>query len=242
MTVNSQNNCKNDIPKHIAVIMDGNSRWAKKHKLPLKIGHQKGSQAIKTLIQSAIEQRIKYLTIFAFSTENWHRPQEEIDNLMHLMQIYLEKESKNFIKNDIKVLISGSLAKIKTNIREKILDLQDKTKDNNKITLNVAFDYGARTEILDAFKKIISKIEEGQIDKELIDEKLIGQNMYNSSIPDPDLIIRTSQEYRLSNFMLWQAAYSELYFTKTLWPDFNAEDLEMAISEFKTRQRRYGKR
>jgi undecaprenyl diphosphate synthase len=232
-------------PRHIGIIMDGNARWAKSKHLPVKMGHKQGAQSIQTLINSSIEFGIQYLTIFAFSTENWDRPKDEIDNLMDLMNSYLKSQSKKFIEGGIKILISGSLDNVKNNIKDQVLELQSATKDNNKITLNVAFDYGSRREIVDAFKKIISNMDlkDNTIDTiDTIDEDLISQNLYNPQMPDPDLIIRTSGEKRLSNFLLWQSAYSEFYFTDTLWPDFGKEDLALAISDFKNRQRNYGSR
>ena len=229
-------------PKHIAIIMDGNARWAKKKMLPIEAGHKFGSEAIYKMVQSSIKFNIKYLTIFAFSTENWQRPQSEVDNLMKLMQSYLSKESDKFIKSDVKILISGNLKNLKSEIKDKILELQEKTKQNKALTLNVAFDYGAKREIIDAFKKIICKIDDKEEILAKINEDLIRENLYNAEIPDPDLIIRTAGEQRLSNFMLWQSAYSELYFTETLWPDFAEKDLSLAISEFKNRNRNYGKR
>jgi undecaprenyl diphosphate synthase len=232
------------IPNHVAVIMDGNARWAKKRNLPISAGHKAGSQSIQKLIESSIEFGVKYLTIYAFSTENWQRSKEEIDNLMKLMKTYLTKESDKFIKNDVKILISGSLNNLDKDICSKINNLQEETRHNKAITLNVAFDYGGRKEIIDAFKKIISSM--GDVKKEnftdSINEELLGQNLYNPEIPDPDLVIRTSGEQRLSNFLLWQSAYSEMYFTDTLWPDFDKNDLLLAILEFQKRQRRYGKR
>ena len=229
-------------PNHIAIIMDGNARWARNKKLPIKFGHQEGSKSVQKLIKAAIEFDIKYLTIFAFSTENWQRPKEEIDDLMDLMSNYLKKESEKFIKNNIKIIISGNLENLNYVIKDQILNLQEATKYNSSITLNVAFDYGSRREIVDAFKKIISTMKDGENISDLIDENLISQNLYNPAIPDPDLIIRTAGEKRLSNFLLWQSAYSELYFTDKLWPDFDKEDLALAILEFKTRKRHYGKR
>ncbi len=220
-------------PKHIAVIMDGNARWAKKRMLPVEAGHKSGSEAIYKLVQAAIKFNIKYLTIFAFSTENWQRPKSEVSNLMNLMQSYLSKESEKFIKADVKILISGNLENLNPETQSKIHNLQEKTKQNKALTLNVAFDYGAKREIIDAFKKIICKIDDKKEILAKIDEDLIRENLYNAEIPDPDLIIRTAGEQRLSNFMLWQSAYSELYFTETLWPDFAEKDLDLAISEFR---------
>lgn len=226
------------IPTHIAVIMDGNARWAKERKLPTVMGHRSGSMAIKTLVKSAIEFGVKYLTIYAFSTENWQRPQEEVGYLMGLVKEYLTKEINELIENDVKIVVSGHLANVDKSLVDNINKVVLRTKDNQTICLNVAFDYGSRQEIVDAFKKIIATIN----DSDEIDENLISKNLYQPEIPDPDLLIRTAGEERLSNFLLWQSAYSELYFTKKFWPDFNKEDLVQAIFEFNQRKRNYGKR
>lgn len=233
---------QNLIPNHIAIIMDGNGRWAKQRNLPVSFGHKKGSENIRTIIQAAVEFEVKYLTIFAFSTENWNRPKDEVNNLMSLMRNYLKQEAKSFVENDIRISICGSLSRIDLELKEEILKLQEATKNNKKITLNVAFDYGGRAEIIDAFKKIISTIDTKDNLLDILNEDLISKNLYNCDLPEPDLIIRTAGEKRLSNFLLWQSIYSEFYFTDTLWPDFGKEDLRLAICEFKNRNRRYGKR
>ncbi|MFT5703023.1 MAG: undecaprenyl diphosphate synthase [Rickettsiales bacterium] len=231
-----------NIPTHIAIIMDGNARWAKINNLPLAMGHRAGSKAIKTLVKSAIESGVKYLTIYAFSTENWQRPKEEVGNLMFLLKEYLAKEVKELIENGVKIVVSGNLENVEESIVKKIKALEEKTKDNQNIVLNVAFDYGSRQEIVDSFKKIFVAIESKKISLNDLNEELIGQNLYQSQIPDPDLLIRTAGEMRLSNFLLWQSAYSELYFTDKLWPDFGKEDLNLAILDFNKRKRNYGKR
>ncbi|MFT6332861.1 MAG: undecaprenyl diphosphate synthase [Lentimonas sp.] len=230
------------IPTHIAVIMDGNNRWAKSHNLPVSSGHKSGSKAIKTLVKSALEFKVKYLTIYAFSTENWQRPKTEVGYLMALVKEYLTYEVKDLIKNGVKILISGNLENVEADIVKKIKDLEEKTKNNTNIILNVAFDYGSRREIVDAFKKIIKDLSEKNLSSDQIDEELISKHLYQPNIPDPDLLIRTAGEMRLSNFLLWQSSYSELYFTKTLWPDFSKEDLSEAIIEFNQRKRNYGTR
>lgn len=230
------------IPKHVAIIMDGNARWAKQKNLPLQIGHKKGCENIEKIVDSAIEIGIEFLTIYAFSTENWQRPRDEVNYLMKLLDEYLDNEIKPLIKKDVKIIISGNLEKLNNSTKDKISKTQDLTKNNKKIVLNVAFSYGSRQEITDAVKKIAIKLEEQKISIQEIDENLIAKNLYNPQIPDPELLIRTAGDYRLSNFLLWQISYSELYFTKCLWPDFSRKDLILAIQDFNKRQRRYGRR
>jgi len=230
------------IPTHIAVIMDGNARWAKKKSLPIAIGHRTGSKAVKTLIESALEFGVQYLTIYAFSTENWQRPKKEVDYLMGLFQKNLDKETDWINKNKVRIVISGNLENVNSEIKNKIKKIEKITKDNKKLILNIAFDYGAKREIVDALKQIILDIENNKIIFSDIDENLIRKNLYNSWIPDPELLIRTSGVVRISNFLLWQISYTELYFTKKLWPDFDKEDLYKAILDFNKRERRYGKR
>lgn len=230
------------IPTHIALIMDGNARWAKNKGLPVTVGHKNGSQAIKTLVKSAIEYKVQYLTIYAFSTENWHRPREEVKYLMLLLSEYLTKEVNELIKSDVKILVSGSLDDVDNSIVKKIRTIEEQTKKNKTICLNVAFDYGSRQEIIDSFKKILVDIENKKITFSQVNQDLVSQNLYQPQIPDPDLLIRTAGEMRLSNFLLWQSQYTELYFTTKLWPDFAKEDLLDAIIEFNKRKRSYGKR
>ncbi len=230
------------VPTHIAVIMDGNARWAKNKGLPVAMGHKAGSKAIKTLVKSAIEFGVKYLTIYAFSTENWQRPKEEVGYLMFLLKEYLTKEVNDLIENGVKIVVSGNLENIEESLVKRIRSIEEQTKNNQAICLNVAFDYGSRQEIVDGLKKIVLAIEENKINLSEINEDLISKNLYQSQIPDPDLLIRTAGELRLSNFLLWQLAYSELYFTEKFWPDFSKEDLYEAIFNFNQRKRNYGKR
>lgn len=226
------------IPQHVAIIMDGNARWAKNRGLPLKIGHKTGSENVRKTAENCIDLGIKFFTIYAFSSENWDRPQEEVDYLMKLLEDYLDKEIKPLIDKDVKILISGNLSKLSSSTKEKIKETEQLTKNNKTLTLNVAFSYGSRQEIVDATKKII----EQKIPAEEINENLIAQNLYHPEIPDPDLLIRTAGDLRVSNFLLWQIAYSELYFTKTHWPDFSKKNLIEAIESFNKRERKYGKR
>jgi len=231
-----------DVPTHIAIIMDGNSRWAKSNKLPTKAGHKKGSQNIEKIAKYCIEFGVKYLTIYAFSSENWDRPQKEVDYLMNLLDEYLDSGAKKLVKNNIKVLISGKLDKLSSSTRQKICKLEEESAQNSALILNVAFGYGARQEIVDATKKIALALREGSISLESINEELVQNNLYKPQIPDPDLLIRTAGDLRVSNFLLWQLAYSELYFTKVFWPSFGKKELKLAIEDFNKRQRRYGKR
>ena len=221
--------------------MDGNARWAKKNKLPIKIGHNYGAKNIEKIAQSCVDIGIKYLTIYAFSTENWQRPEDEVKYLMNLLDEYLDKETTILAEKNIKIIISGNLQKLSEKTQNKILEIEQKTKDNSALTLNVAFSYGARQEIVDASKKIALAVSENQISLDEIDESFFVKNLYKN-IPDPELLIRTAGDIRLSNFLLWQLAYSELYFTKTFWPDFNKKELILAIEDFNKRERRYGKR
>jgi undecaprenyl diphosphate synthase len=229
-------------PTHIAIIMDGNNRWAKQRMLPAKLGHKSGSNSIKELIKAALELKIKYVTIYAFSTENWSRPKKEVEDLMLLLQNYLENDIEDIIKYGVKILSSGKLSELDPKIENKIKAIKERTKDNKNITLNVAFNYGSRAEITDAVKQITQNIIDQKINISDINEELISKNLYNPEIPDPDLIIRTGGCSRLSNFLLWQSSYSELYFTNTLWPDFKKKNLEKAIDEFNQRKRNYGAR
>ncbi len=229
-------------PSHVAIIMDGNSRWAKSKNLPLSIGHKSGSENVRKIAEAAIEIGVKYLTIYAFSAENWNRPKDEVSYLMRLLSEYLDKETAPLIKKDVKILVSGNLEKLSDEIKAKINHIQNISKNNKSLVLNVAFSYGSRQEIVDAAKKIALEVTSGKISVNEINEEIFANNLYRPEIPDPDLFIRTAGDFRLSNFLLWQAAYAELYFTKVFWPDFNKEDLLKAINNFNKRERRYGKR
>ncbi len=230
------------IPQHVAIIMDGNARWAQSKNLPLKVGHKIGSENLQKVAESCIEIGIKYLTVYAFSSENWDRPQDEVNYLMQLLDEYLEREAKSLMEKDVKIVISGNLQKISEPTKLKIHNIQNLTKHNKALFLNVAFSYGSRQEIVDAAKKISAGVKDGKINLDQISEELFAQNLYHAEIPDPDLIIRTAGDSRLSNFLLWQAAYAELYFTKTYWPSFGKKDLLLAINDFNKRERKYGKR
>ncbi len=230
------------IPSHVAIIMDGNARWSKKRKLPTNIGHKSGSENLKKVAESAIKLGIKTLTVYAFSSENWNRPKEEVNYLMNLLNEYLEKEASSLNERDIKIKILGDLSKISKSTRDKISKAQELTQNNKSLNLNVAFSYGSRQEIVAAAKKIANEVKEQRLAIEQIDEGVFAQNLYDTESGDPDLLIRTAGDFRVSNFLLWQLAYTELYFTKVFWPDFGEKDLIAAIQDFNQRERRYGKR
>lgn len=227
---------------HIAIIMDGNYRYGKLKFLQEKLGHKKGVENIEKIVDAAIDLNIKFLTLYAFSTENWQRPKDEVDYLMQLLDEYLDKEAQILQKKGVKIKISGEIAPLSAKTQEKINKIEEITKGNDKITLIVAFNYGSRSEIVKATQKIATKILNKSLKIEEIDEKEFAKNLYCNEIPDPDLLIRTGGEMRISNFLLYQIAYCELYFTEKLWPEFSKEDLAEAIANFNQRKRNYGKR
>jgi len=224
------------IPEHVAIIMDGNGRWASKRGLPRLAGHRAGTENLRTIIESSVEFGVKYLTIFAFSTENWDRPRREIKGLMNIFQNMLDKELQNLHENGVQLRHLGRLERIDPQLQEKVHEAIQLTQDNQQLILNVAFNYGGRDEILHAVKEIIAE----DIPAEEIDETLFSQHLYTAGSPDPDFIIRTSGEYRCSNFLIWQGAYAEWYFTPTYWPDFDKEDYLKALRAFSQRERRFG--
>jgi undecaprenyl diphosphate synthase len=230
------------IPNHIAIIMDGNARWAKAKNLPLAIGHKTGSENLRKIAENCIELGVKYLTVYAFSSENWDRPIEEVTYLMKLLDEYLEKETAPLMEKNIKIIVSGNLEKLASSTKLAIKTIEEKTENNSALTLNVAFSYGSRQEIVDAAKQIALATSQGKISVDEISEQVFAKNLYRPEIPDPDLMIRTAGDLRISNFLLWQAAYAEFYFTETYWPDFSKEDLLQAIKDFNKRERKYGKR
>ncbi len=229
------------IPNHIAVIMDGNGRWAKQKGLPRAEGHRKGAQALVAFLKEAEKLNIKYVTVFAFSSENWSRPKDEIDTLMSLLRRNLEKNISDAAKGNIQYRFIGNLSLLDKDILFLIKELEDKTKDKSGLHLNVALSYGGREEIISATRKLAGKVMDGEISPEDISEELFAENLYTFGQPYPDLLIRTSGEERISNFLLWQLAYTELVFLDTLWPDFCAADLHKALAEFQNRERRFGK-
>jgi len=229
-----------NIPKHIAIILDGNGRWAKKRGMPRTFGHQKGVENIKNIAIAASDMGIEALSVYAFSTENWKRPKKEVDFLMKLPGEFEKKFKSEFEKYDIKVMFSGR----KTHLSKENLDILErittKTKDRQGLVLNICFDYGSQTELVEAMKDIAGKVKEGVIEPEDISVAMIEERLYTKDLPPLDLLIRPSGEIRLSNFLLWQAAYSELYFCSTYWPSFGKKELEKAILDYTKRQRRFG--
>lgn len=221
------------IPNHIAIIMDGNGRWAEKRGLPRTFGHKEGADALRKIITYAGKIGVKYLTVYAFSTENWKRSKDEIDALMFLFKTYLKNEEKNIMKNNVRFLVSGRKNGVSSSLLEAIKKLEDKSRDNTGLLLNIAFNYGGRAEIIDAVNSILKSGADN------INEEDFSKYLYND-IPDPELLIRTSGEFRISNFLLWQIAYSEIYITKALWPDFDEKELDKAIQSYNERDRRFG--
>ncbi|MFW5630169.1 MAG: isoprenyl transferase [Acetivibrio ethanolgignens] len=228
------------IPTHIAIILDGNGRWAKKRSLPRTVGHAQGSRAVEKICQAAYDMGVKYLTVYAFSTENWSRPQEEVDALMKLLSSYLKDCLKTSKKNNMKVRVLGDITALDTELQKKIKELESVSSENTGLNFQVALNYGSRDEILRAVKKILTDYEDGRITKEELDEEGFSDYLDTAGIPDPDLLIRTSGELRLSNYLLWQLAYTEFYFTDVLWPDFDKKELEKAIDYYNKRERRFG--
>lgn len=229
------------IPKHIAVIMDGNGRWAKKKGMLRIFGHENGTKAVKATIESAAELGVPYVTLYAFSTENWNRPKGEVDKLMSLLVSTLNKELSTLQEHGIKLNAIGNLDALPENARERLLNVINLTKENTKVTLTLALSYGAREEIVNCVKVLSDKVKNNIISSESIDESVINNHLYTQNLPDVDLLIRTSGEQRISNFLLWQIAYAELYFTDVLWPDFTKDHMFDAIIDYQNRERRFGK-
>jgi len=232
---------KSKLPKHIAIIMDGNGRWAKQQGKNRVYGHKQGAKSVKEIVQAAGELGIQYLTLYAFSTENWNRPKLEVDALMALLISSINTETRELIENNVRLLSIGNHDILPKNVRNKLYEAIDKTKNSTGLTLTLALSYSARWEITNAVKEIAKQAINNKIKIEEIDENTISQNLSTSNIPDPELMIRTSGEFRISNFLLWQLAYSELYFTEKLWPEFGKQEFIEAISDFQTRERRFGK-
>ena len=232
---------KERLPQHVAVIMDGNGRWAKNKGKPRIIGHQKGVDALKDLLRCCKDWGIPALTAYAFSTENWGRPQAEVQFLMTLFERVLRRELQEMKEENVKIRFVGNLQDLPDSLRQEIARSMEDTKDNQGIQFTVATNYGGRHEIIQACQAIASKVEQGYLKPEQIDEKLFEQHLYTQGIPHPDLLIRTSGEMRISNFLLWQMAYAEIYVTSTLWPDFDREEFHQALITYQSRDRRFGK-
>lgn len=232
---------RNKLPQHVAVIMDGNGRWAKKKGNQRIFGHQNGVKAVRETVEAAAELGIKYLTLYAFSTENWKRPQQEVNGLMHLLISTLNSEIKTLQENNVRLLAIGDLESLPANVYKQLKGTIQLTENNTGLSLVLALSYSGRWEMMDAVKKIVQLAREGKINPDDINENTFYQFMQSSFMPYPELLVRTSGEYRISNFLLWQMAYTELYFTPILWPDFRKDDFFEAIIDFQKRERRFGK-
>ena len=228
------------LPKHVAAIMDGNGRWAKKRMMNRVKGHEEGTESVRVIVRTSRKLGIKYLTLYAFSEENWKRPRHEITALMGILKRFLKSELPEMMNNGIRLRGIGSIEKLPDDAKKVLLDTIEKTSSNNDMLLSLALSYGSRQEITRAVKEIAMKVRSGSLEPSNIDEGTIGDYLYTSGIPDPDLLIRTSGEYRISNFLLWQIAYTEIYVTPTLWPDFREEEYLAALLDFQNRERRFG--
>ncbi|WP_040254084.1 isoprenyl transferase [Psychroserpens mesophilus] len=232
---------KDKLPKHVAIIMDGNGRWAKQKGMLRVIGHENGTKSVRDIVEASAEIGIKHLTLYAFSTENWKRPKLEVQTLMKLLVKSLKKEIKTLQDNNIKLSAIGNLNDLPKKAHTELLEVIDKTKSNTHMTLTLALSYGSREEMVNTIKVIATNVKNNIISVESIDESIINKHLYTQNLPDVDLLIRTSGEQRISNFLLWQIAYAELYFTDILWPDFTKQDLYEALINYQNRERRFGK-
>ena len=229
-----------DLPTHIAIIMDGNGRWAAERSLPRIAGHRAGADAVRTIVEDCARLKIPYLTLFAFSTENWKRPQDEVGGLMVLLDQYLKKELKTLMKNNVRLNTIGRIEDLPANVQETLNEVLDVSTANDGLTLTIALSYSGRDDILEATRRIAQSVEKGEISPDAIGSELFCDFLYTKDLPDPDLLIRTSGELRISNFLLWQVAYTEFYVTDKLWPEFSSEDFKRAIETFRSRERRFG--
>jgi undecaprenyl diphosphate synthase len=232
---------KERMPRHVAIIMDGNGRWAKKHGLARMFGHRQGVETVHRVTEAAAEAGIRYLTLYAFSTENWNRPQQEVDALMELLVDTIAKETPTLMKNNVQLLTIGDLERLPKNAQDKFRHCMEQTSQNTGLRLVIALSYSSRWEIIRAVQQMAKEVQSGTLRVEDIDETTVSQHLTTCNIPDPDLLIRTSGELRISNFLLWQVAYSELYFTPCLWPDFTVEEFYKALIDYQGRERRFGK-
>lgn len=229
------------LPRHIAIIMDGNGRWAKKRGLPRYAGHPAGVEAVRGIVEACVELQIPVLTLFAFSSENWQRPQKEVNLIMDLFLRSLKKEVRRLDRNHVKLKVIGDHSAFSANLQEQIVEAERQTASNQGLLLQVAANYGGRWDITQAAKRLAQQVERGELEPDQIDEERFSRNLSFTGVPEPDLFIRTGGEQRISNFLLWQCAYTELYFTDLLWPDFNRKALEDALHDFAGRQRRFGR-
>ncbi len=230
-----------NLPRHIAIIMDGNGRWAKQQGKMRVFGHENGVKTVRRTVEDCVKLKLEYLTLYTFSTENWKRPKIEIDTLMRLLVSSLKKELKTFLKNNVRLNTIGDIASLPSKAHKELLEVMEKTKENTGMTLTLALSYGAREELKNAIQQISVKVKNNIISPENIDETIINTHLYTHDLPDVDLLIRTSGEHRISNFLLWQIAYAELYFIDVFWPDFSEEHLVKAIKNYQNRERRFGK-
>ena len=229
------------LPAHVAIIMDGNGRWAKKRLLNRIKGHEKGSETVRTIVRTCREIGIPILTLYAFSTENWQRPKSEVAALMSLLKKFLESEKTEMLDNNVRLDAIGQTERLPEEVRQTLYKTMDLTEKNDGLRLNLALSYGGRTEILTMVQQIARKVKDGYIDPDLITSKLISEHLYTGDMPDPDLLIRTSGEMRISNFLLWQIAYTEIYITDTLWPDFGKDEFVQILKDYQGRERRFGR-
>ncbi|MBF0228699.1 MAG: isoprenyl transferase [Desulfamplus sp.] len=229
------------LPRHVAIIMDGNGRWAKKRLMNRVIGHEKGSETVRSIVTLCRELRIAVLTLYAFSTENWARPKAEVEALMGLLKSFIISERDSLQKQGIRLEMIGQKNKLPLDVRQELDITMSHTAQNSKMCLNLALSYGSREEIVNAVRKIASKVKKGKLSYETITEDVIAQHLYTNKLPDPDMVIRTSGEMRLSNFLLWQSGYSEFFFTQTLWPDFTEQEFVEMVKDYQNRDRRFGK-
>ena len=240
LSIGDNMNKENKLPLHVAIIMDGNGRWAKKRNLARIFGHREGAKSVRAVTEAAAEAGIKYLTLYAFSTENWKRPEKEVGFLMGLLQDYLVKELSTMMKNNIRLLTIGDISRLPAGVRKMLNDVKKKTSKNIGLKLVLALNYGSKAEITAAVRKIAAAAKRGTLAPGTITDKTITKHLYTKDMPDPDLLIRTSGEMRISNFLLWQIAYAEIYVTRVLWPDFRKKELLAALREYYRRERRFG--
>ncbi|OQA56455.1 MAG: Ditrans,polycis-undecaprenyl-diphosphate synthase ((2E,6E)-farnesyl-diphosphate specific) [Candidatus Omnitrophica bacterium ADurb.Bin277] len=230
----------NEIPRHVAIIMDGNGRWAKRRGFPRIRGHEEGVRRVEEVVRAAQDMGIRYLTLYTFSKENWRRPREEVNFLMNLLSSYLDGKINGLIEDNVILNMIGELNDLPENLQKKLLRTRKDSEKNTGITLTLALSYSSRAEIVQACAKIAREVKSGKLDPDRIDEATVSGNLFTSGMPDPELLIRTSGEMRISNFLLWQISYSELYVTQKLWPEFTREELEKAVTDYRSRERRFG--
>ncbi len=232
---------KDRLPRHVAIIMDGNGRWATQRGLSRIAGHRRGRESVKDVVEAARRLGIQYLSLYAFSTENWQRPRDEVAALMRFLRHYLAAEMKKMMRNGIRLLAIGNLRKLPREVQAALREAIEDTRDNTGMTVILAVSYGGREELTDAMRSIARRVSRGELDPEEVDQELVAANLSTAGIPDPDLLIRTSGEMRISNFLLWQIAYTEIYVTETLWPDFREQEFLDAVAHFQRRERRFGR-